>query len=78
MRPFPDKMGLAMVLTDVTDELLTLFDRRMSVAVLTEAGVSAESGVPTFRVRIRRHQPARTRGRNTAPIHQGEGLRRKL
>ena len=38
-----------MVLTDVTDELLAMFDNAMSVAVLTGAGVSAESGVPTFR-----------------------------
>ena len=38
-----------MVLTDVTDELLMMFDSARSVAVLTGAGVSAESGVPTFR-----------------------------
>ena len=38
-----------MVLTEVTDELRTTFDRARSVAVLTGAGISAESGVPTFR-----------------------------
>ena len=38
-----------MVLTEVTDELRSIFDRARSVAVLTGAGISAESGVPTFR-----------------------------
>lgn len=38
-----------MVLTEVTDELVMMFDSARSVAVLTGAGVSAESGVPTFR-----------------------------
>lgn len=38
-----------MVLTEVTDELLMMFDSAQSVTVLTGAGVSAESGVPTFR-----------------------------
>ncbi|HWC77970.1 MAG TPA: NAD-dependent deacylase [Blastocatellia bacterium] len=38
-----------MVLTKVTSELITLFDCARRVAVLTGAGVSAESGVPTFR-----------------------------
>lgn len=38
-----------MVLTEVTDELLTMFDCARSVTVLTGAGISAESGVPTFR-----------------------------
>jgi len=38
-----------MVLTNVTDELLSMFDRARNVAVLTGAGISAESGVPTFR-----------------------------
>ena len=38
-----------MVLTEVTDELLNLFDGARRVAVLTGAGISAESGVPTFR-----------------------------
>jgi NAD-dependent deacetylase len=38
-----------MVLTEVTDELISMFDSAASVAVLTGAGVSAESGVPTFR-----------------------------
>jgi NAD-dependent deacetylase len=38
-----------MVLTEVTDDLLTLFDGARSVAVLTGAGISAESGVPTYR-----------------------------
>src|SRR5258705_3539672 len=40
---------IAMVLTNVTDELLSMFDRARNVAVLTGAGISAESGVPTFR-----------------------------
>jgi NAD-dependent deacetylase len=40
---------LSTVLTKVTDELQSIFDRARSVAVLTGAGVSAESGVPTFR-----------------------------
>jgi len=38
-----------MVLTEVTDEMVMMFDSARSVAVLTGAGVSAESGVPTFR-----------------------------
>jgi len=38
-----------MVLTTVTDELISAFDRAGSITVLTGAGVSAESGVPTFR-----------------------------
>lgn len=38
-----------MVLTKVTDELQTMFDNARRVAVLTGAGISAESGVPTFR-----------------------------
>ena len=38
-----------MVLTEVTDDLLNLFDGARRVAVLTGAGISAESGVPTFR-----------------------------
>lgn len=38
-----------MLLTEVTDELQTLFDNALSVAILTGAGISAESGVPTFR-----------------------------
>src|SRR5215211_5269192 len=38
-----------MVLTEVTDELQMMFDRARNVAVLTGAGISAESGVPTFR-----------------------------
>lgn len=38
-----------MVLTEVTDELQTLFDNARKVVILTGAGISAESGVPTFR-----------------------------
>ena len=38
-----------MVLTNVTDDLLAIFDQARNVAVLTGAGISAESGVPTFR-----------------------------
>ena len=38
-----------MVLTEVTDDLIHIFDAAREVAVLTGAGVSAESGVPTFR-----------------------------
>ena len=38
-----------MVLTTVTDELTSAFDRARSITVLTGAGVSAESGVLTFR-----------------------------
>src|SRR5215217_1787849 len=38
-----------MVLTEVTDELLNIFDSARRVTVLTGAGISAESGVPTFR-----------------------------
>jgi len=37
------------VLSSVTDELRFLFDGARNVAVLTGAGISAESGVPTFR-----------------------------
>src|SRR5215211_4375088 len=38
-----------MVLNLVTDELIRMFDNARSVSVLTGAGISAESGVPTFR-----------------------------
>src|SRR5918912_1908304 len=38
-----------MVLNEVTDELIKIFDGARNVAVLTGAGISAESGVPTFR-----------------------------
>lgn len=38
-----------MVLTAVTDDLRMMFDGARRVAVLTGAGISAESGVPTFR-----------------------------
>jgi NAD-dependent deacetylase len=38
-----------MVLTEVTNELQAIFDAARRVAVLTGAGISAESGVPTFR-----------------------------
>ena len=38
-----------MVLTEVTNELQIMFDNARRVAVLTGAGISAESGVPTFR-----------------------------
>ncbi|HXG65574.1 MAG TPA: NAD-dependent deacylase [Blastocatellia bacterium] len=38
-----------MVINEVTDELITMFDSARRVAVLTGAGISAESGVPTFR-----------------------------
>jgi NAD-dependent deacetylase len=38
-----------MVLTEVTNELQMIFDRARRVVVLTGAGISAESGVPTFR-----------------------------
>jgi NAD-dependent deacetylase len=38
-----------MIRTEVTDDLISIFDAARSVAVLTGAGVSAESGVPTFR-----------------------------
>lgn len=38
-----------MVLTEVTDELINLFDSARRVVVLTGAGISAESGMPTFR-----------------------------
>ncbi|HSF25867.1 MAG TPA: NAD-dependent protein deacylase, partial [Blastocatellia bacterium] len=40
---------MSTVLTHVTDELINLFDSAKRVAVLTGAGISAESGVPTFR-----------------------------
>lgn len=40
---------MSTVLIQITDELQSIFDRARSVAVLTGAGVSAESGVPTFR-----------------------------
>src|ERR1044072_6583048 len=45
----PGGVKLAVVLPEVTDELLRLFDSAQRVAVLTGAGISAESGVPTFR-----------------------------
>ena len=38
-----------MVISEVSDELLSIFDSVIRVAALTGAGVSAESGVPTFR-----------------------------
>ena len=38
-----------MILTDVTDDLQNIFDSARRVVVLTGAGISAESGVPTFR-----------------------------
>jgi NAD-dependent deacetylase len=38
-----------MMLNEVTDELRMMFDKARHVAVLTGAGISAESGVPTFR-----------------------------
>ncbi|MBI3649545.1 MAG: NAD-dependent deacylase [Acidobacteria bacterium] len=38
-----------MVLTEVTNELQTMFDNARRISVLTGAGISAESGVPTFR-----------------------------
>src|SRR5215471_3921344 len=38
-----------MVLTEITDELVAALDRARSITVLTGAGISAESGVPTFR-----------------------------
>jgi NAD-dependent deacetylase len=38
-----------MVLTEVADELLSMFDGARRVTVLTGAGISAESSVPTFR-----------------------------
>ena len=38
-----------MILTEVSRELKSAFNRARSVAVLTGAGISAESGVPTFR-----------------------------
>src|SRR5919205_1049667 len=38
-----------MVLHEVTDELRMMFDGARRVTVLTGAGISAESGVPTFR-----------------------------
>ena len=38
-----------MLLTEVTNELQSLFDNARKVVVLTGAGISAESGVPTFR-----------------------------
>ncbi|MGH9762673.1 MAG: SIR2 family NAD-dependent protein deacylase, partial [Blastocatellia bacterium] len=38
-----------MVVTEVTNQLVSIFDSAQRVAVLTGAGVSAESGVPTFR-----------------------------
>ena len=40
---------MSTVLTQVTDELQSIFEAAKTVAVLTGAGVSAESGVPTFR-----------------------------
>lgn len=38
-----------MVLTEVTNELQSVFDNARRIAILTGAGISAESGVPTFR-----------------------------
>ncbi|HYL99874.1 MAG TPA: NAD-dependent deacylase [Blastocatellia bacterium] len=38
-----------MVVNEVTNELVSIFDSARRIAVLTGAGVSAESGVPTFR-----------------------------
>ncbi|HEY6329591.1 MAG TPA: NAD-dependent deacylase [Blastocatellia bacterium] len=38
-----------MVIDGVADELIAIFDGAASAAVLTGAGISAESGVPTFR-----------------------------
>ncbi|MFP5261683.1 MAG: NAD-dependent deacylase [Blastocatellia bacterium] len=38
-----------MELTQVTDDLQMMFDRARNVVALTGAGISAESGVPTFR-----------------------------
>lgn len=38
-----------MELKEVTDDLLMIFDSARSITVLTGAGISAESGVPTFR-----------------------------
>jgi NAD-dependent deacetylase len=46
---FPDTISLAMVLTEVTDELVSMFDSARRVVVLTGADVSAESGVSSFR-----------------------------
>lgn len=40
---------MSTVLTKVTDELQSMFDGARRIAVLTGAGISAESGVPTFR-----------------------------
>jgi NAD-dependent deacetylase len=40
---------MSTVLTEVTEELRNAFDCASRVAVLTGAGISAESGVPTFR-----------------------------
>jgi NAD-dependent deacetylase len=40
---------VGMVLDSVTDDLIAIFDGATNVAVLTGAGISAESGVPTFR-----------------------------
>lgn len=40
---------MSTVLTCVTDELRLTFDRARNIVVLTGAGISAESGVPTFR-----------------------------
>jgi NAD-dependent deacetylase len=41
--------SIKMVLHEVTDDLRAAFDSANSVVVLTGAGISAESGVPTFR-----------------------------
>lgn len=38
-----------MILTDVGPDLIAVFDGARSVVALTGAGISAESGVPTFR-----------------------------
>ncbi len=40
---------MSRILSAVTDELVMMFDSARRVALLTGAGVSAESGVPTFR-----------------------------
>ena len=40
---------MSTVLTRVADELQSMFDRARNIAVLTGAGISAESGVATFR-----------------------------
>jgi NAD-dependent deacetylase len=47
--PFLITYQFLMVLEKVTVEIISAFDRARRVAVLTGAGISAESGVPTFR-----------------------------